>query len=383
MINFNLKPAHIFGILLCSILLSLLLHRPNISTEIRGIHAWRQTQTAWNIRNFVRHDANILNPRISHFNTTTKTNLYRYEFPIMQWSIAMLQKVVGEHVAVIRLSIFLIGAFTVIGFFNLLKAIDLDDISALVGAILFQFSPVFYYYTINPIPDNLALMGAVWYLYFIMTYFKTSKTRYVIGASLGLLIATWAKLPFLMFSIVSIVHFLRQLFQQKKLDKSLISFTLIQFLILIPAFAWYAWVMPTWENGVMKGIFSNQVPWAETKKVIFYHFHTMFPKLLMNYAILIPFFIGLFAMRKHKTWWLLSIIGITFLYLGLEFNMISYVHDYYMMPFLPWLYVIVAFGVQAIFNLKHKAKYFIIGGLVIATIFITNRDIKPFWSITL
>ena len=66
MINFNLKPTHIFGILLCSILLSLLLHRPNISTEIRGIHAWRQTQTAWNIRNFVRHDANILNPRISH-----------------------------------------------------------------------------------------------------------------------------------------------------------------------------------------------------------------------------------------------------------------------------------------------------------------------------
>lgn len=381
MTDFNLKPSYVFGVLLCSILLSLLLHLPNISTGIQGVHTWRQSQTAWNIRNFVRHDANILNPRTSHFNTPTKTNIYRYEFPIMQWSIAMIQKVVGEHVEVIRLFIFLLGAITVIGFFNLLKAIDLDDLTALIGAVLFQFSPVFYYYTINPIPDNLALMGSVWYLYFILTYFKTEKVKNVVWASISLLIATWAKLPFLMFSIISIVYFLRQIFQQKKLDKSLILFIIIQFVILIPAFAWYAWVMPTWKNGVMKGIFSNKVPWEQTKEVLLYHLNTMFPKLLLNYAVVIPFFIGFLSFRQHRTWWLWSIIGITLLYLVLEFNMISYVHDYYMIPFLPWLYIVVAFGIQRIMKWTSQVKYFIILALVITSTFITYHDTTPFWSV--
>ncbi|NJN78975.1 MAG: glycosyltransferase family 39 protein [Saprospiraceae bacterium] len=212
---------YIFILLILSILVSLLMHTPNLKTEIRGVHNWRQSQTAWNIRNFVRHDANILNPRISNFNNPKNDNIYRYEFPIMQWSIAMVQKVFGEHVTIMRLSIFLLGALTIIGFFFLLKALDLNDWTALIGAILLQFSPVFYYYSINPIPDNLALTGAVWYLYLILKYFKKGKNSYLIGAAVSLLIATWAKLPFLMFSIGSIVYFFKEIIHQKKISKGL------------------------------------------------------------------------------------------------------------------------------------------------------------------
>ncbi|NJN78974.1 MAG: hypothetical protein HC803_12195 [Saprospiraceae bacterium] len=57
------------------------------------------------------------------------------------------------------------------------------------------------------------------------------------------------------------------------------DFTAVQFLILIPAFAWYAWVMPNWEgNGILHGIFKNQVEWSETRRIIHYQWHVMFPQ---------------------------------------------------------------------------------------------------------
>lgn len=375
------RSKYIFILLILSILVSLLMHVPNLKTEIRGAHNWRQSQTAWNIRNFVRHDANILNPRISNFNNPKDDNIYRYEFPIMQWSIAMVQKVFGEHVTIMRLSIFLLGAFTIIGFFFLLKALDLNDWSALIGAILLQFSPVFYYYSINPIPDNLALTGAVWYLYLILRYFKEGKNNYLIGASFCLLIATWAKLPFLMFSIVSIVYFLKQVIRQKNIDKNLWFFVAIQFLILIPAFAWYAWVMPNWEgNGILHGIFKNQVEWSETRRIIHYQWHVMFPQKLLNYIVLVPAILGLFLIRKNKFRWLVyAQIGITFLYLILEFNMIGTVHDYYMMPFLPWLYIAVAFFVEQIIKIRY-VKYLTIPIIALSALLTFNYT-KDFWSI--
>lgn len=73
----------VFYLLLLSLGLNLFLHSKHLNKEVTGIHTWRQSQTMWNVRNFVRHDNNILNPRISSFNGG-KDNLYRYEFPLMQ-----------------------------------------------------------------------------------------------------------------------------------------------------------------------------------------------------------------------------------------------------------------------------------------------------------
>lgn len=372
---------YIFTLLICSILASFLMHTSNINTEIRGIHNWRQSQTAWNIRHFVRDDANILNPRISHFNTRREDNIYRYEFPLMQWSIAMAQKVFGESVIIIRISVFLLGALTIIGFFNLLKAIDIDDWAALIGAVLLQFSPIFYFYTINPIPDNLALTGAVWYLFFFVKYLKNKEKKYLFGLSISLLIATWAKLPFLMFSIVSVIYFFKEIIHQKKVDKALLIFTVLQLLFLIPAFAWYAWVMPEWEgNGILQGIFKNKIERKEIRRIIHYHWHVMFPQNLLNYIVLIPAVLGLFLIQKNKFAWLIyAQIGITFLYFILQFNMIGTVHDYYMMPFLPWLYAAIAIFMNQI--IKNRYFKYLSIPIIIFSALLTFNYTKDFWSI--
>ncbi|NJN78973.1 MAG: hypothetical protein HC803_12190, partial [Saprospiraceae bacterium] len=100
----------------------------------------------------------------------------------------------------------------------------------------------------------------------------------------------------------------------------------------------------------------------------------------MNYVVLVPAILGLFLIRKNKFGWLVyAQIGITFLYLILEFNMIGTVHDYYMMPFLPWLYIAVAFFVEQIIKIRY-VKYLTISIIALSALLTFNYT-KDFWSI--
>ena|GEM_PF-6907442 len=72
----------------------------------------------WNIRNFARHDNNILNPRTNCFNPGND-NLLRYEFPLMQWLLAKPYMKSDENIASVRISLFILGAVTIFGFFML------------------------------------------------------------------------------------------------------------------------------------------------------------------------------------------------------------------------------------------------------------------------
>lgn len=340
------QKGFIYLVFIFTIGLSFFLHKDIFSLEIQGLHTWRQSQTMWNIRNFVRHDSNILNPRVSHFNEG-KDNVYRMEFPLMQWGIAMLQKVGGEKIEIVRFSIFLIGIASFFGIYCILFFLFKDVLVAIATAFLFQFGPIFFYYTLNPIPDNLALAAGIWYIYFILKYESEYETKHLIWASIALLIASLAKLPFLMFAIMSCYFF----FKNKNI-KQKFNYTYPQLLIVLPTFVWYAWVMPQWpENPVTHGIFSGDVDWNNYLRILDYHRKTMFPDLIL-YAPVWLFFIlglyGLFVNNKKHIGWMLSLVFITFTYFFLELIPIDTVHDYYMMPFLPWMYIIVGMGIYTL-----------------------------------
>ena len=355
--NFDLSKMITYLLLCASFITVLFLHKNVVNLEIQGAHAWRQCQTMWNVRNFVRHDANILNPRVSSFNGG-KENILRYEFPLMQYAIAMAEKVFGEDVVVVRFCLFLLAIFTSFGFFYLVRDIFDHNLTALLATIFFQLSPVFYYYSWNPIPDNLALCGAIWYLVLILRFDRKRKLVHLVLASLALLVATLAKLPFLMFAVVSIHLYGKYLLGQFFNTKTSLVFPLIQLLLIIPAFLWYSWVMPTWAgNSVLVGIFENPLSRGEYMDIITYHLDVMFPKLLTYPSIWIFALLGLvtFWMKTRRNFWMISLMGITFVYLVLELNAINMVHDYYMLPFLPWIYIMVAAGV--FFTLTSKYKY--------------------------
>ncbi len=334
-----------------------------MNLDIQGIHNWRQSQTMWNVLNYARHDANIFNPRTSNFNNGS--NIKRYEFPIMQWSIGMAYRMFGEKIIIARLIMFSLSIAAILGMFFLIFHFTNNKASALIGAILFQYSPLFYIYSINPIPDIMALAMSIWYCVFILRYIKNKKHIDLHLAGFFMLLTTLSKLPYIMFTIISIVYFMKNMFTDKKLMRYNLNVAIIQLLWILPALAWYAWVMPTWgSNSVIKGIFSSETPWSEYQAIFNYHKKVMFPKIILNKYTWPLLLMGLLAtptVQKHKKY-LVAILMISFIYLLFEFVPIGAVHDYYMLPFLVSFYTFVGIGSAFIIR---SSKYLIFPLLIL------------------
>lgn len=381
MINF-LQKNIAFAVLL-SCLFSGLLHQKFMNLDIQGNHLWRQSTTMWNIRNFTRHDANILNPRIASFNKGD--NLNRYEFPIMQWSIAMIQKVTGEHMLLVRLLMFLFSSIGVIGFYRLMLLLTKEKIVAWLSASLFQFSPIIFQYAINPLPDVLALSCSIWYLFWILKYDNNRKLKYLIYSSVFLTLASLVKLPFLLFASTSVVLFFKDVIKKRKLVKSHGVFVIIQLIALLPMVAWYAWVIPQWSgNPVTKSVFSGEANWEEIQGYLIYHAEIMFPKRLLHVPLWPFFILGIFQFVRSKTnkAWFFSFIAATFLFFILEIHAITHVHDYYMFPFIPWLFIFIGFGIQFIYHLSKKWLVYILTAFVIFMGFYIQNITEGTWELS-
>ena len=152
------------------LLLSLVLHARMLNRDLVGVHVWRQAQTQTVVNNFVTESMNILEPRINNHAHTDR--IYRMEFPIMQWVFALFYKVLGQHIMISRILTLLIGFVTIWGIYRLCFIIFNHKAAGVIAAWALSFSPVFYYYTINPLPDNFALCCGVWALVFSFVTYK-------------------------------------------------------------------------------------------------------------------------------------------------------------------------------------------------------------------
>ena len=343
----------------CFILIYLVLHWRVFHYEIGGIHAWRQSQTAENILNFNRYDSNILNPRTNNLTRDLKPTIYRYEFPVMQWTVGMIMRVTGDRISTTRVLMFLLGLIAVLGMYYWLKQFYDNCVIAFLGAWAFSFSPVFFYYTMNPLPDNLALCSTIWFLAFFFRFVKTNSLWMATGSVLCISLAMASKLPYIVFLAAPCAWWLYSVISKRfRQIGSELKFAAIYLLIIAPALWWYAWVIPTWSNGVLAGITANKLPWDVTVYTLKYHINTMFPKMLLGYVAVIfllqSFYFALQrnVMKDVRFWWLLAITFGVSLYFIFEFNMIGVVHDYYMMPFLPILYFMVAYGIKQCIQFK-------------------------------
>lgn len=353
-------------------LLSLIMHYRIFPLDLMGIHVWRQTQTQTTIRNFYTEDFNILNPKVNEKADTDR--IFRMEFPIMQWIFAGFYKLFGtDDIALSRILTFIIGLFSILGVRNLMEVLFKKPEVAGAGAWAFSFSPVFYYYTVNPLPDNMALCMGIWSLYYFFKWSHEQNRKHLIFSIVFLCIATLAKLPFILFSGVTGGHFIALFYKEKKINiREFLSVLGLYLLILFPSIFWYASVIPQWQNGVIRGISNSDESITLLLDILWTNAVSIFPELLINYAAL-PFFLfgiyGFFAKKKHRhpdfpaLFAGLLMVVAYFLY---ELNMIAKVHDYYLFPFLPYLFILITSGIKALMeHPKPFVRYFVIFALLI------------------
>ncbi|MFL5753343.1 MAG: glycosyltransferase family 39 protein [Bacteroidia bacterium] len=329
-------------------LISLLMHLPVFNRDLVGVHVWRQSQTQINIENFAYHDFNILNTK--SYNMNNPDQVLRYEFPLMQWVFACFYKLFGNHIFISRFLSFIIGLFSVYGIYKLLGHLFSSRWLSMAGAWAFSFSPVFYYYTVNPLPDNLALCTGIWSLYHFFSFIGLKRNKNLVFSFFFLLLATLSKLPFILYGIPWLLYFIKNI---RLSPKNVLFKVGLSTLFLSPALAWYYWVIPQWEgNGIVKGILDTRQSGAEIFHILQSNLISTLPELLVNYGSLLFFLTGLFFALKikpfrHPMGTYLAFLGTgLLLYFFFEMNMIGTVHDYYLFPFLPLLFILVTYGIR-------------------------------------
>jgi len=338
--------------------ISLALHFHVFKLDLIGYHVWRQTETQTVINNFYREDFNILNPRINEHPETNR--LHRMEFPVMQWVYALFYKLFGPHIVITRVLTFIMGLFSVFGMFYLCKRVFKNNAIATICAWCFNFSPVFYYYTINPLPDNLALCSGIWCLGFFYAYLNTGKTKYVVWSALFLCLATMAKLPFILYGTFIFAFVLVSLKRKTYTPGQLAKPVLIYAAGIIPALAWYLYVIPGWVIGAVYGVFNQKLNHPDLQYVLERTIISILPELLINYASLLFFlcsFYFLFKCKIYKKQYFFPFLflGITLIvYFLYEMNIIDVVHDYYLFPFLPLIFLLVAYGAFRLLTSESK-----------------------------
>lgn len=325
-------------------LLSAVLHRRAFSSDLIGVHVWRQTQTQSTTISFYEEDFNILNPRRNA--RAGNDGIFRMEFPLMQWFFACFYKIFGNHLIITRLLTFVIGIGSVAGLYSLLNALFKDRLAAVAGAWAFNFSPVFFYYTVNPLPDNLALCCAIWGLAFFFRWYNNLSSNLLLWSGLFLCLATLVKLPFVLYFSVPFWLGIRGFFKKEKRGR-----IWRVALFLIPPAAWYTWVIPGWAgNDVVSGILGNRYEAAQIFRYLLDNLVSVLPEMLLNYASVPLFLAGFYFLIARKTYRnprfsLLAVCGAAVLaYFFYEINLITNVHDYYLFPFLPLLFVLTGYG---------------------------------------
>lgn len=339
----------------CVIILSALMHLHVFNRDLVGVHVWRQSQTQINIENFAFNDFNILNTK--SYSLHHPDFLLRYEFPLMQWIFACFYKLFGNHIIISRVLTFLIGIFSVVGMYKLLKSLFNNSIINLAGAWAFCFSPVFYYYIVNPLPDNLALCTGIWSLYYFFSYINKETIAKMLLSFLFLSLAVLSKLPFVIYAVPWLIYFIRHL---KKQPVAVIKKSVCMFIFLFPAGCWYLWVISGWKgNGILTGFMGTEnTGIMEMLNILQANLVSTLPELLLNYGSLIFFITGLIVVFRFKLYktergmYLASLGMAVIAYFIFEMNMIGTVHDYYLFPFLPLLFILVGFG----FNVLMKKQ---------------------------
>jgi hypothetical protein len=383
--------------LIIGIAISLWMHWPHLQKDFISIHVWRQTYTVSNIINFAEEDPNIFHPRINDRGATD--GIYPLEFPLMQWLIAQAIRFnIANDIVIIRLCMFLISVLTVWGMRNWIRNLLHDKVVANMTAAVFIFSPSFFYYSINPLPDMLSLMCCIWGLYFFSA--NQFQLKNTICAAFFFSIAALCKLPYILFYVLPFAEIiLSQPILRNKLiwnnenikdrnnlpkanteEYNSFSVFVIFLISIIPVVAWYTYAIPKWKTlPIVGGMFDDQFDFHEIYENLSHNIISNFPELLLNYSMLIPFVIGLISLlhfsdkilnlikrfspsifhaivlkygEKRKTISRTIVTQWTFLFIALlayyfyEINAIGKIHDYYLMPFFPLIFRTVGIGLQ-------------------------------------
>jgi hypothetical protein len=309
-----------------------------------SIHQWRQADCLSIAKNYYEEGMHFFEPKI-HYQGPVDGKAVS-EFPILNYTVAFLWKIFGEHEFIYRLLEYLIFIASMFVLFNTLLRQFKSSWFAFFSVSVFLTSPLLAYYSLNFIADVPALsIGIIAFCHFLRFY-NSKEVRFfyyaLIFGTLAVLIKASALMGLsllLLFSFIDIFN-LTKVFKTDKLFEKKISPMVAIVLSVSVIVLWYRFALAYNDNNSNNIFLLTVLPfWEMDKEQLIYNlkflFNNHFPVFLNRPMFFLFLSLVVFVTAQFKQ--LSSFLKYSFvfsalffiLYLLFFFQVFS-VHDYYL-----------------------------------------------------
>jgi hypothetical protein len=343
----------------------ILMHIYNISAPPNGYHQWRESDTAAVIANYYQEDPNILHPRVNQRGAGTGIN--GMEFPIYQYSSALLYFVFGPNHAFPRILTLLAACFALFLLYRVVSEISGPFVGALALWAL-AFSPLFFFYSYKIMPDIWMLCFLLGAVFLFIRYMKNGKIV-ILGASALCLVISATIKP---LGLPIYLPFLYLLYERRKeLKPNYLLIPVYIALTIALVFLWFKyarWVSQVNRGGSFYlggrlGDFAQYLfaPQFYKKLILQWPF-----EIWIGWVLVIPFIIGIYKSIKNKSgkFYFLWILG-AFLIFAVTAEKSS-THDYYTLVILPPLAALTGIGLGRLLDKEGWLQKFAIALLIMS-----------------
>lgn len=342
----------VFLILVFLLALGLRLYK--INNPIADWHSWRQADTASISRNFIKEGFTPLYPKFDSLyalNSYGDKNTNRYffaEFPLYNIIAHPIYLIFGVNEAYLRLVSAIFSSTSAIALFFLVKKYS-SPATAYLSALFWAIIPFNIYYGRVTMPDPLHVFLSILALLFVTIWLekKTFLWLVISGITLALAILTKPYGIILGLPVGTIILFN----WRKEIKKRWPEILLAAILTLGPYLLW-KWHIDRYPEGQFgtTWLFNStniRFTGAFFRWIIFERLN----KLILGAGGFVLFFIGLICPKNKKEWlfylsWLTALAIFTCVIATGNVT-----HDYYQLPLVPILIILVSKGVEFIFSL--------------------------------
>ena len=317
-----------------------------INPPLEISHNWRQSLTNMVARNFVETGPNLLYPQIDMAGNLS--GIIGSEFPLFNFLIYLMSELFGYAHWYGRLINLIVSSFGIYFFFLLLEKICNKKIAFNASIVL--LSSIWFAFSRKIMPDTFSVSLVIIGLYYCYMFICSGSLKqlflYFLFATLGML----CKIPALcLISGVSVFVFMKEIPISRKLQ----TFAVTSLSILFVS-AWYFYWVPYLLNtykyqlyfpkGLLEGL-------AEILPLLPQFFEKFYFSALNSYLAFTLFLVGTYYLFRSHAFYLKSgilVISGVFLIFILKTGAVFPLHNYYIIPFVPVMALVVGYGIYKI-----------------------------------
>lgn len=322
-------------------------------------HNWRQTTVAMVARNFLEVNNNILYPRLDF--DGEKPGVTGMEFPVFNYVIYLISLIFGYEHWYGRIINLLVTSFGVYFFYKLIKKF-FDEELAFFSAIILLFS-LWFAFARKIMPDTGSFSLMIIAIYYGSNYFEEGKFKNLILYGLFCALGVLTKIP----SGYILTIFALFIFNSRYVIPRKIFFCIMSAIVIAPVIVWYFYWVPrlntvfAFEHFYMGSTFYNG--YIEFKNNLFDTLAKFFDNSLKHIGFIFVV-IGLYKSVKNKfdrVFYIFIVAFSGFLIFMFRAGFAFHHHNYYVIPFVPIMAFLCAYGILKIEfkNVKYKKLKYI------------------------